>query len=349
MSAAPYLKQSHSGIWYVHWTTTRIGKRVSTKTKDHAEAATFFARWLARAGRPLPETVVRPVTLDEIWWLYANHHFGALKAPERAQYAWLQMSKSFGQMTIDLFNQLHVDSYKAKRLAAGVKSGTIRTELSYLVAAINFATKRPHRLIDASVASYVLEGLNLPAASQPRGRWLSTIELTNLRGAANSFGINYTSDIELFVWVASETAARKQAILDLTWDRICFTTGMIDFAVPGDEQTSKRRVAVPMSATLRTVLDRTYRERRGVLPRNALFTSGPIDYAFSLAVQRAGLGPDVTPHTLRHTAATNMARRGVPLHTIAGVLGNSIAVVEKTYAKHCPGALKAAVDTISGE
>lgn len=347
MSATPYLKQSVSGIWYVHWTTTRVGKRVSTKTKDHAEAATFFARWLARAGRPLPETVVRPVTLGEIWAVYDEHHVYALKSIDRAVFAWQAMKPSFEKMQIDLFNQTHVDAYKAKRLAAGVKSGTVRTELAYLVAAINFAAKRPHRLIDASVATYVLEGLNLPAASPPRGRWLLTEEVERLRAAARSFnGVQgQPSRVWLFIDIALETAARKQAILDLTWDRVDFGTGMIDFEVPGDEHTSKRRVSVPMSERLDAVLTMasTWRASKHVLGL------APIDYFFSIVVQRAGLGPDVTPHTLRHTAATNMARRGVPLHTIAGVLGNSIAVVEKTYAKHCPGALKAAVDTISGE
>ncbi|MNP23880.1 site-specific tyrosine recombinase XerC [compost metagenome] len=52
----------------------------------------------------------------------------------------------------------------------------------------------------------------------------------------------------------------------------------------------------------------------------------------------------MTPHTLRHTAATLMARRGVSLWEVAGVLGNSAAVVEKTYAHHCPDHLRTAVN-----
>ncbi|MNE82137.1 site-specific tyrosine recombinase XerC [compost metagenome] len=52
----------------------------------------------------------------------------------------------------------------------------------------------------------------------------------------------------------------------------------------------------------------------------------------------------MTPHTLRHTAATLMARKGVSLWEVAGVLGNSVAVVEKTYAHHCPDHLRTAVN-----
>ena len=42
-----------------------------------------------------------------------------------------------------------------------------------------------------------------------------------------------------------------------------------------------------------------------------------------------------------------MARRGVPLYLIAKVLGDTIATVEKVYAKHAPDDLRAAVDMIS--
>ncbi len=44
-----------------------------------------------------------------------------------------------------------------------------------------------------------------------------------------------------------------------------------------------------------------------------------------------------------------MARRGVPLWIIAKVLGNTVATVEKTYAKHAPEDLRAAVNIASAE
>ena len=83
--------------------------------------------------------------------------------------------------------------------------------------------------------------------------------------------------------------------------------------------------------------------------------------AIQSVVVRAGLAPKtpratgerikgtgISPHTFRHTAATQMARRGVPLYDIAGVLGNTLAMVERVYAHHCPGRLRAAVNSISG-
>ena len=42
-----------------------------------------------------------------------------------------------------------------------------------------------------------------------------------------------------------------------------------------------------------------------------------INKAFRSACKLAGLGNDVVPHTLRHTCATWLAQRGVPVHEIA--------------------------------
>lgn len=55
----------------------------------------------------------------------------------------------------------------------------------------------------------------------------------------------------------------------------------------------------------------------------------------------------ISPHVLRHTAATHMARNGVPLWKIAKILGNTLAMVERVYAKWCPDDAAGTVDLIS--
>ncbi len=44
----------------------------------------------------------------------------------------------------------------------------------------------------------------------------------------------------------------------------------------------------------------------------------------------------ITPHVLRHTAATWMAQQGVSLKRIAAYLGNSVVTVDRVYAHHTP-------------
>jgi site-specific recombinase XerD len=42
--------------------------------------------------------------------------------------------------------------------------------------------------------------------------------------------------------------------------------------------------------------------------------------------------PGVTPHRLRHTNETHLLEQGVPIHHVAELLGDTVAVVESSYA-----------------
>jgi integrase len=72
---------------------------------------------------------------------------------------------------------------------------------------------------------------------------------------------------------------------------------------------------------------------------------GTAKHAFRDAAARAKL-PGVTPHTLRHTAATWMAQEGVPVWDIAGLLGNTVQMVEEVYGHHSPDHLRRATRSL---
>lgn len=57
---------------------------------------------------------------------------------------------------------------------------------------------------------------------------------------------------------------------------------------------------------------------------------------FASAVRLAGIGRHVTPHILRHTAATWMMQEGVDLWEASGFLGMSVKVLEEVYGHHHP-------------
>jgi integrase len=61
-----------------------------------------------------------------------------------------------------------------------------------------------------------------------------------------------------------------------------------------------------------------------------------INKAFRSVRKAAGLGPKVTPHTLRHTAITWQAQLGVPPYEICGFFGITIEVFERVYGHHHP-------------
>jgi len=351
----PELRRADNDRFYAHWTDGRRSKRQSMGSKDEAEARIRFAHWLLLQGQAnRPEG---PVDYDvaQLWAVYKERHVDRETAsPETLDLAWKHLSVHFGLLTLSAIDQDTVDSYTAKRAAGriGRPSGdsTVRRELGALRACLNWCAE-PKRKIILPVQVPVFD---LPAEGEPRDRWLTSAEIERLLATASVDGVR-TARGERFLRLALETAARKTALLELTWDRVDFDTGMIHLNVPGRRRTKKRRANVPISRALLPHLRKWHAERINDL---VLDNSAEIWATVQNIARAAGFGEacgarakpkrtGVSPHVLRHTAATHMARRGVPLYDIAGVLGNSLAMVEKTYAHHCPERLRDAVNAIS--
>jgi integrase len=68
---------------------------------------------------------------------------------------------------------------------------------------------------------------------------------------------------------------------------------------------------------------------------------------FAAAVKSAGLDKHVTPHTLRHTAATWAMQNGADLWQAAGFLGMTVEMLEDRYGHHHPNFQRQAADAIT--
>lgn len=342
----PELQKADNGVWYVHWTEQRRSKRVSTRTRDVAAAKAFLAQWLLMERAAPSRADGSALTVADLWALYSAKHVEVhAMAAETADYSWRNLEPYFGGLTLAGVTSDVVEGYVAKRAAGKIgrpsKTSTVRRELNALRACMNWCASPKRRI----VAAADVPAFDLPPDGPPRDRWLRHDEVQRLldAAAARRQGERLSRG-ERFLWLALETAARKEAIWQLTWDRVDFEVGTIDFNVPGRKITKKRRSVVPISPALRPILERAYREREGT---HVLDNEAEVWRIVNSIAAAAGV-PGVSPHVLRHTAATHMARRGVPLWVIAKVLGNTIAMVERVYAKHAPDDLREAVGMISG-
>ncbi len=139
------------------------------------------------------------------------------------------------------------------------------------------------------------------------------------------------------------TAARTGAILECRWEQVDLERGVIDY---GPGHGNKRRAVVPINPELARALA-------------ALLELSCTDFViefhgrrvtrikkgFRAACDRAGL-VGVTPHILRHSAATWLAMDDVPMREIARLLGDEEATVERVYAKHSPSYLRRAAGAL---
>lgn len=145
--------------------------------------------------------------------------------------------------------------------------------------------------------------------------------------------------MRVFIMLALMTAARTGAILEARWSQVDWERRVLSF---GRGHGNKRRAIVPLNPELLLVLKGAKAlacsdfivEFRGRQVRT-------VKTGFAAACRRAAL-EDVSPHVLRHTAATWAVMDGIPLAQVARMLGDSEATVEKVYAKHAPEYLRAA-------
>lgn len=356
----PYIDTEPNGVWYVYWSSGRRSKRESLGTREEDEALARFAEWIRQDVRNKGEGGgAVAYTVAELWKVYDAKHVQTdavmPKGRETIAQAWRNLEPHFGHLQVDAVPDA-VNAYVDARKAAGAAPATIRREVATLLAGLRFCgSKRGGKLINASD----LDDVELPPDSPPRDRWLKMEEVQRLLDAAGEGRRgDRLSRVERFLWLALFTAARKEAILELTWDRVDFETNTIHLNVPGRRLTKKRRADVTIASQLRPVLERAHREKISdfVLDHASDDMWASIQYVAiraGFSDQKVGRGKSpkstgISPHVLRHTAATHMARRGVPLWKIAQILGNTLAMVEKVYAKWVPEDAAGTVDLISG-
>lgn len=314
-----------------------LSRSVSTGTTSLAQAEAFRAEFLRQEEIADGRAASSGPTVGDLMDAYWTNHLAPSssrntgKVPTATKTQFGKARAWFGAMIPMDITPERVAEY---RTARGVAEATTKKELGHVVAALNWAVKR--RMLDAADKPHIDVGRD----SAPRELFLDEDQEQEFLAMAygRTIGKARVDPVTLFVAIALDTAARKQAILDLTWDRVDLRRGLIDFRVPGHVYTKKRRAVVPVSDRLRPVLERAKHQA----------TSGQV---FVQDIQGSYAGwvattpyPWATPHVLRHTWATLAARSGESLENIALVLADSIVTVERVYRHHSPVWLRSTVN-----
>lgn len=124
------------------------------------------------------------------------------------------------------------------------------------------------------------------------------------------------------------TGLRIGELMSLRPAQIQLRGGNYCLVLNAADTKTKRNRSVPLPASLveplRGLLEAGVPHYRSLL-RACLLTSRELD-----------LPDPVTPHVLRHTAATLMTQRGVPSLTVANILGHSSLATTRKYDHHAP-------------
>ena len=299
----------------------------------------LMADWLLQHAQPKLADPVR----------YANGvvHWQSFFAVEQSA------GRLIGPPTVADVTTALVERFHAWRAAQGVSPATISRDTAALRQPLNWAWKR-NMIASAPFVPDVRD------KSEPRDLVYTVEQVAALLDAA--WACEQRHHIHMFIMIMLSTNARVEAVLELDKD-VQLRDGRLFFNAPGRQQTKKRRSIVPVCPTLAPWLEmhggRAIQWRKPSTdpatgePRFDLVPVDSIKTAFDKTLIAAGLceqaidkngtelwlpprrkfGETVarpklvgigSPNTLRHTASTEMHRRGVPeaqIETAAGHRG----------------------------
>jgi integrase len=317
--------------WYIQWFEDGHSKRASTRTRDRAEAELVLAAFrLVQSDAPVADLTVK----QALEWYWDVHAKGLFR-PDSADLAIRNLRPFFGNTLASDCGVAKQQAYVDHKTADGYGAESIRRDLSVLSAALRRAEK--HGKLSRAPPMLTL------TPNAPRERWLSRDEVARLFRSMRS---KRSRHVLLFARLALYTAARTTAILDLTWDRVNFDTGLIDYRVPGRKLTKKRRTVSPMTPAIRRMLLHAKKHSRSA---HVISWAGErIDRVARACIAHAKLAKveGFSPHVLRHTFASWAVQNGVSIYSVGKALGQTVASTTERYAKLAPDDMTAVLEAV---
>lgn len=302
-------------------------RRYRLGTSDAKEASRLAPARYAELTRP------RGSTVADLWTGYEKDMAGRAVVGTM-KYTWKALESRFGAMEAEAITIDDCRAHTDARRRAGIKDGTIHTELGHLRMVLLWAGKRD---LIAKVPA-----IERPSKPEPKSDHLTREEVRSLIDAAK------VPHIKLAIMVLIGTGARNEAAMQLTWDRVDLDRRMIQLRNPFDRAKRKGRATVPMNDTLFAALETS---KKGALTPFVIEWAGEPVKSIKRGLKAAGTAigrPDVSPHMLRHSAAVWLAEDGHSMWEIAEFLGHgNVKTTTSIYARFSPTHLRKLADSLN--
>lgn len=326
----------------------------STGTGCLEEAEANLAAHIEQKYRRSGPAQASEITIGKILTIYAEEYaLTEVADPARIGYAIDALDEFWGDLTAAECKGATCRRYAASRYRVDrngekhpISDGTIRRELGVLQAAFNYCAREGY-LIGAPLVTRPPE----PAGKEA---WLSRVEVAALIRAARGLRLDGSRQLVRWILASFYTGTRKKAALALAIDLPSPVHGWIDstsgilYRGGYEERETKKRKGI--ARVPRKFLNHVRRWKR----MGARYVCedyqgnrvGDIKSGFRAARIAAGLGPEVTPHVMKHTAITHAIQNGATLSDAASFFNTTIETIQKVYWHHSPYAQQTAVDAL---
>ena len=176
---------------------------------------------------------------------------------------------------------------------------------------------------------------DLPALDQPLPRFLGEVEASRFLETARHHPDLFTRVCGVTLLL---TGLRQGEFLNLTTDCVVRIGNDHWLRVPLGKMHKDR--FIPLHAEVKQLLDEWIAQHPPPQPYDFMFTQygrrigrGKVELAVQRIARETGIAEKVSPHRLRHTLATLAINRGMPLESIAALLGHRSLSMTLVYAR----------------
>jgi integrase len=348
-------RKDSKGAKQVRWVVERRpgqGKPKSYRVFESRTEAEEYGRELRAAEAVAATPIEHSITVEDAWARYRTRAATTLRAGALETYAG-SMKKhilpAIGEVPVAQLDSKRVRKLVDDLISAGLRPQTVRNAIGALRSSLAWLVE--DGILPSNPASIQRGWLPTQSQQQAEPRSLTQMQLREFLTASKG------EPYETLILFLALTGCRIGEAMALRWPEVDLERKMarivrsVRLKKEAAPKTRFGRRSVDMPTILvKALSELPTREKQGLV-----FTGGGGDYVsarhlhhvFRRVSRRAGL-PPVHPHMLRHTWATLMINRGVPLNYVSRALGHhSTAFTAGVYATAHPDSRHEDVDRLA--
>ena len=319
------LSKRSNGFFYVYYASSS-GKRtcISTKTKYKAEAIKFLSAFKDEVKKR-NESKIDSIFLNDFIAEFINYSntIHTTKTDKAYNQSLSFLKKYFGNILINRISNGQMIKYFENRINES-SIYQARKDLICFSSCFNYAIKQNY------IMNNPCKGIKRFKIPEKQPLFFSESEFqTLLRFIDNEV-------IKDMVIISAHTGLRQMELLTLRWSQIDFKEKALILDNQFSITKSKRVRAIPLNLTalqIFTKLEINKGNNDLIFSWNGyLFKQNFIGSIFKGYVLKAGLNPKLHWHSLRHTCASWLIQKGVPIFNVQHILGHADIKTTSIYA-----------------
>jgi len=242
--------------------------------------------------------------------------------------AWLLDQRRGDALTA---SESDVQAYLGARLSQGSSHRSISRLLSSLRSFYQYLVR------EGDLSSDPTQHLDRPKPSRPLPKSLSESDVDQLLNAPDASLVVEHRDLAMLE-VLYASGLRVSELVGLTLPQLSLNQGIVRVFGKG----GKERLVPLGEAAIETVTDYLGATRQALLKdrqsdvlfpsnRGKVMTRQTFWYRIKIYAKRAGIDPNLSPHTLRHAFATHLINHGADLRVVQMLLGHSDLTTTQIY------------------